>query len=379
MPEPAGGERRAFLRRSFAEAASAAIEAVGRSAPPTPRESAAAAALAGIDHVVVVAFAGRPRHQVFGALDGEDGVEFEGDTDEVMTAPALDDGVGRFAPEMLPVHTLLARSFARVEHWWADGADPLPGLLRAAHDSATPWALVVDDRQGLSTTLLEAQDHRASGSLVPLSRLAPLATAGELPPVVVVEPRSLVAPADFSSAAELGEPRSADARAAEDLLHSVYSAVRAGERAGRRMLLLVVSRGSRSRPGEVPALVIASGVRPGAGIDAPVTASTLPRLLRARFAGDRRALSDGGVLALAEAIAGPLRPLSRWPQTASAFVPPSTDRVTPRLASALLRHTEGATAETAQSALALLRAARPDASLHSDQARIPGSREGRDA
>ncbi|WKK71408.1 hypothetical protein Q0F99_18815 [Rathayibacter oskolensis] len=105
----------------------------------------------------MLSFAGRDRAQVFGALDGDPGIEFSGGTDEVMTAPGLGEHeLGeRFAPEMLPVHTLLARSFARADRWSGDGRDPLQLLLRAARDTSTPWALVVDEDQGVSTTLLD--------------------------------------------------------------------------------------------------------------------------------------------------------------------------------------------------------------------------------
>jgi hypothetical protein len=385
MPEGDGGARRAFLRRSLGEAAAAALDAVARTAPLTPRERGAAAVLASVDHLVVLSFAGRPRAQVFGALDGDGGAEFSGGTDEVMTAPdrgASSPG-GRFAPEMLPVHTLLARSFARAARWEADGRDPLQSIVRAASETSTPWALAIDERQGVSTTLLGDREwHRpgaveaAGGALVTLGRLRSDAAQGSLPPVVLVEPRSLGDPADFASAEELGEQRSSDARRAEHLLHEVYDLVRTLERDGHRAVLLVTARGTG---GEVPALVVASGVRPGSRIEAPLGSAVPALLLRSRWADDRRALADEGVLAIVEAVAGPLRPLSRWPRTAPAFAPTRPEAVaSQRLVAALravgLADTPG---ETPDQALARLRDEAPGASIHSDEARIRTTREGR--
>jgi hypothetical protein len=389
MPDRPGEERRAFLRRSFAEAASTALDAAARAVPLTPRERDAAAALARIDHLVVLSFAGRPRAQVFGALDGEPGSDFAGGTDEVLTAPGPGTAGDRFAPAMLPVHTLLARSFARADHWRADGRDPLRSLLDSARHAGTPWSLVVDDRQGVSTTLLADPDrpHRdssaiaaAGGTLLPLSGFARAAAAGALPPVVLVEPRSLVDPADFAAAADPSASRSADARAAERLLHETVEAVRAAESAGRRVLLLVTARGQADRPGDVPALLIASSARPGARLSAALAPTTPALLHRARFAADRRALADAGVLAVAEALSGPARPLSRYPRTAPAFAPEDGEHsIGPALAAALAA--AGVTAEPGdvEQALMMLRAAAPGASLHSPEARIRGTREGRSA
>ncbi|ROS29642.1 hypothetical protein EDF22_1388 [Rathayibacter sp. PhB127] len=389
MPDRPGEERRAFLRRSFAEAASTALDAAARAVPLTPRERDAAALLARIDHLVVLSFAGRPRAQVFGALDGEPGSDFAGGTDEVLTAPGPGTAGDRFAPAMLPVHTLLARSFARADHWRADGRDPLGLLLRSAQDEGTPWTLVVDDRQGVSTTLLADPDrwHRgpgavaaAGGALLPLSGLAEAAAAGALPPVVLVEPRSLVDPADFAAAADPSASRSADARVAERLLHETVDAARAAESAGRRVLLLVTARGQADRPGDVPALLIASSARPGERLSAALAPTTPALLHRARFAADRRALGDAGVLAVAEALSGPARPLSRYPRTAPAFAPEGREHsIGPALAAALAA--AGVTAEPGdvEQALMMLRAAAPGASLHSPEARIRGTREGRDA
>ncbi|QHF24262.1 hypothetical protein GTU73_09720 [Rathayibacter sp. VKM Ac-2804] len=245
MPDRPGEERRAFLRRSLAEAASTALDAAARTAPLSARERAAAAALARIDHLVVLSFAGRPRRQILGSVDGEagagfsGGTEFSGSTDEVMTAPGPGTPGDRFDPAMLPVHTLLARSFARADHWRADGRDPLRALLHSARDAGTPWSLVVDDRQGVSSTLLADPDwpHRdpsavadAGGALLALSGLTEAAAAGSLSPVVLVEPRSLVDPADFAAADDPSAARSADARTAERLLHETVDAVRAGSR-----------------------------------------------------------------------------------------------------------------------------------------------------
>ena len=385
MPE-GGGARRAFLRRSFGEAAGVALDAAARSAPLTVRERAAAASLAPVDHLVVLRFAGRPRAQVFGELDGDPGDEFAGSTDEVMTSPARDgaSASGRFAPAMLPVHTLLARSFARAAHWSADGRDPLRLLLAAARSASIPWLLVADERQGVSTTLLADHDRGgvvdavgAGGAVLTLAGLKRiLAGSGALPPLVLVEPRSLVDPADFASAVDLGESRSADARRAEQLLHEVYEVVRALEAEGRRSILLVAARGSS---GEVPSLVVAPGARGGDRIEAPLDAGTPALLLRARFASDRRALADEGVLALAEAVAGPPRALSRWPRTAPAFTPtPPAASVPPRLTAALrLAGLPEIADETADHALARLRAAVPGASVHSDEARIRATRGGR--
>lgn len=385
MPEGDGGARRAFLRRSLGEAAAAALDAVASTAPLIPRERNAAEVLASVDHLVVLSFAGRPRAQVFGALDGDGGPEFSGGTDEVMTAPDRDETPpgGRFAPDMLPVHTLLARSFARAARWEADGRDPLRLIVRAASGTSTHWALAIDERQGVSTTLLGDREwHRpgaveaAGGELVTLGRLRSDAARGSLPPVVLVEPRSLVDPADFASAEELGEQRSADARRAEHLLHEVYDLARTLERDGRRVVLLVIGRGAG---GEVPALVVASGTRPGSRIEVPLGSAVPALLLRARWADDRGALADEGVLAIAEAVAGPLRPLSRWPRTAPAFAPTSPAPVaSPRLGAALravgLADTPG---ETPDQALARLRGGAPGASIHSDEARIRATREGR--
>ncbi|MDY0912585.1 hypothetical protein [Rathayibacter festucae] len=389
MPDRPGEERRAFLRRSLAEAASTALDAVARAAPLTARERAAAAALARIDHLVVLSFAGRPRRQVFGALDGVPGADFAGGTDEVLTAPGPGTPGDRFAPAMLPVHTLLAHSFARADHWRADGRDPLRSLLDSARHAGTPWALVVDDRQGVSTTLLadpEWPHHgpaavaAAGGALLPLSSFAGVAAAGALPPVVLVEPRSLVAPADFAAADDPSASRSADARVAERLLHETVVAVRAAESVGRRVLLLVIARGQADRPGDVPALVIASSARPSDRLTARLGPATPALLHRARFAGDRRALADDGVLAVAEALSGPARPLSRFPRTAPAFTPEDRERsIGPALAAALAAAgVTGAPADAGQ-ALTMLRAAAPGASLHSPEARIRGTREGRDA
>lgn len=385
MPERDGGARRAFLRRSVGEAAAAALDAVARTAPLTPRERAAASVLAAVDHLVVLSFAPRARDEVFGGLDGDSGLEFSGSTDEVMTAPAHDEQTAgrRFAPQMLPVHTLLARSFARAARWEADGRDPLRQLVQAARETSTPWALVVDERQGVSTTLLGVQEwHRAGaveaagGALVTLGGLRGDVARGVLAPVVLVEPRSLVDPADFAAADELGEPRSADARRAEQLLHEVYDLVRDLERDGREVVLLVAARGAA---GAVPALVVAGGARAGTTIQTPLGAGAPALLLRARWAADRRALADDGVLALAEAVAGPVRPLSRWPRTAPAFTPSGPSAVaSPRLLDALravgLVATPG---EASDHALARLRDRVPGASLHSEQARIRAMREGR--
>ncbi|SMH37265.1 hypothetical protein SAMN06295885_1324 [Rathayibacter oskolensis] len=328
---------------------------------------------------------------MLGALDGEQGIDFNGSTDEVMTPRAADDRAdGRFAPEMLPVHTALALAFARAGHWSADGRDPLVDLIAASRTAGTPWALVVDDRQGVSTTLLAAgrpvdEPHsveREGGELVPLGELHDRVLGGALPPVVLVEPRSLVDPADLASAVELGEARGADARAAEELLHTVYSAVRVGERSGRRMLLVVVGRGSAADPGEVPVLVIASGVRAASRIETPLGPSTLPHLVRARFARDPRALADPGVLALAEALSAPLRPLSRWPLTSPAFLPSSRGGgVPPRLHAALLRAGLGdpRAHESVDEALDRLRAASPGATVHPRRERSRDTRRGRTA
>ncbi|ROQ64200.1 hypothetical protein EDF36_1157 [Rathayibacter sp. PhB152] len=388
MPDRPGEERRAFLRRSLAEAASTALDAAANAVPLTPRERAAAAALARIDHLVVVSFAGRPRRQVFGALDGEPGSDFAGGTDEVLTAPGPGTAGDRFAPAMLPVHTLLAHSFARADHWRADGRDPLRLLLDSAWHAGTPWSLVVDDRQGVSTTLLADPDpmHRdpavaaAGGALLPLSGLAKAAAMGALPPVVLVEPRSLVDPADFAAADDPGRSRSADARTAERLLHETVDAARAAESAGRRVLLVVTARGRSDRPGDVPALLIASSARPGDRLTARLGPATPALLHRARFAADRRALGDAGVLAVAEALSGPARPLSRYPRTAPAFAPEGREHsIGPALAAALAA--AGVTAEPGdvEQALMMLRAAAPGASLHSPEARIRGTREGRSA
>ncbi|KQQ00665.1 MULTISPECIES: hypothetical protein [unclassified Rathayibacter] len=386
MPDGDGGARRAFLRRSFGEAAAVALDAVARVGPQPPREKAAAASLAAIDHLVVLSFAGRDRVQVFGGLDGDPGAEFSGGTDEVMTAPALGaEALGeRFAPEMLPVHTLLAHSFARADRWSSDGRDPLAILLRAARDTSTPWALVVDGRQGVSTTLLVDPGGwppgvvaDAAGSLLTVADLQRRAATGGLPPVVLIEPRSLIDPADFASARELGEPRSADARRAEQLLHEVYDAARSLERAGRRVLLLVTARGEGA---EVPALLVASGAGAGARIDARLDAATPALLLRARWDADRRALADEGVLALVEAASGPQRPLSRWPRTAPAFAPTRPEAaVPPRLTAALRRSgLADSPGETADHALVRLRAGAPWASIHSDEAAIRDARGGRE-
>jgi hypothetical protein len=388
MPDRPGEERRAFLRRSLAEAASTALDAAARAVPLTSREREAAAALARIDHLVVLSFAGRPRAQVFGALDGESGIDFAGGTDEVLTAPGPGTAGDRFAPAMLPVHTLLAHSFARADHWRADGRDPLRLLLDSARHAGTPWSLVVDDRQGVSTTLLADPDpmHRdpavaaAGGALLPLSGLAKAAAMGSLPPVVLVEPRSLVDPADFAATGDPGRSRSADARTAERLLHETVDAARAAESAGRRVLLLVTARGRSDRPGDVPALLIASSARPGDRLTARLGPATPALLHRARFAADRRALADDGVLAVAEALSGPARPLSRYPRTAPAFAPEDPERsIGPALAAALAAAGVTAEPDDVDQALMMLRAAAPGASLHSPEARIRGTREGRDA
>ncbi|MCJ1687828.1 hypothetical protein [Rathayibacter sp. VKM Ac-2927] len=389
MPDRPGEERRAFLRRSLAEAASTALDAAARAVPLTTREREAAAALARIDHLVVVSFAGRPRREVFGALDGEPGTDFAGGTDEVLTAPGPGTEGDRFTPAMLPVHTLLAQSFARADHWRADGRDPLRSLLDSARHVGTPWCLVVDDRQGVSTTLLadpEWPHHdpaavaAAEGVLLPLSRLAEAAAAGTLPPVVLVEPRSLVDPADFAAADDPSASRSADARVAERLLHETVDAVRAAESAGRRVLLLVIARGQAGRPGDVPALLIASSARPGDRLTARLGPATPALLHRARFAADRRALADDGVLAVAEALSGPARPLSRYPRTAPAFAPEDRERsIGPALAAALAAAGVSGAPLDVDQALMMLRAAAPGASLHSREARIRSTREGRDA
>ncbi|WP_236713739.1 hypothetical protein, partial [Rathayibacter tanaceti] len=153
-----------------------------------------------LDHLVVLSFAARSRAEVFGVLDGESGPVHSGDTDDVMTAPGAGDPPGsRFAPGMLPVHTLLATAFARADHGWADGRDPLLLTLEAARRTATPWALCVDERQGVSTTLLADPEwplsdpgaaRDAGGRLVPLATLGTALASGSLPPVVLVEPRS---------------------------------------------------------------------------------------------------------------------------------------------------------------------------------------------
>ncbi|ROP48302.1 MULTISPECIES: hypothetical protein [unclassified Rathayibacter] len=389
MSDRPGEERRAFLRRSFAEAASTALDAAARAVPLTPRERDAAAALARIDHLVVLSFDGRPRRQVFGALDGEPGSDFAGGTDEVLTAPGPGTPGDRFTPAMLPVHTLLAHSFARADHWRADGRDPLRSLLDSVRHAGTDWSLVVDDRQGVSTTLLadpEWPHHdfavaaAAGGALLPLSGFAGVAAAGSLPPVVLVEPRSLVDPADFAAADDPSASRSADARVAERLLHESVDAARAAESAGRRVLLLVTARGQADRPGDVPALLVASSARPGERLSAALAPTTPALLHRARFAADRRALADAGVLAVAEALSGPARPLSRYPRTAPAFAPEDRGHsMGPALAAALAA--AGVTAEPGdvEQALMMLRAAAPGASLHSPEARIRGTREGRDA
>ncbi|NQX03647.1 hypothetical protein HQQ82_02415 [Rathayibacter sp. VKM Ac-2856] len=389
MPDRPGEERRAFLRRSLAEVASTALDAAARAAPLSARERAAAAALARIDHLVVLSFAGRPRRQILGALDGDPGVDFAGGTDEVMTAPGPGTPGDRFDPAMLPVHTLLARSFARADHWRADGRDPLRSLLDSARDAGTPWSLVVDDRQGVSSTLLGDPDwpHRdpsavsdAGGELVALSGLAEAAAGGSLSPVVLIEPRSLVDPADFAASDDPSAERSADARSAERLLHETVDAVRAAESAGHRVLLLVTARGRADRPGDVPVLLVASSARPGDRLTARLGPTTPALLHRARFGADRRALADDGVLAVAEALSGAARPLSRFPRTAPAFAPENRERsIGPALASVLAAAGVPAEPGDADHALMLLRAAVPGASLHSPQARIRGTREGRSA
>ncbi|QHC59059.1 hypothetical protein [Rathayibacter sp. VKM Ac-2760] len=86
------------------------------------------------------------------------------------------------------------------------------------------------------------------------------------------------------------------------------------------------------------------------------------------------------MLAVAEALSGAARPLSRFPRTAPAFAPERRElSITPTLAAALAAAGVSEASGDAEHALQLLRAAAPGASLHSRQAGIRRAREGRNA
>lgn len=315
--EDAGAARRAFLRRSTAELADAALGALAAAAPRRP-----AAAAPGFDHLVLLRFARRSFQAILGG-----GVPASGSTDEVMTAPAADDPIAErrgFLPEMLPVLSLLAREFVVFDRWGADGSDPALHAIGAAQECGVAWRCYYDELQGVSALALE---HAAEGwahALRPFSTFAEDVEDRALAPVSVIEPRSLVAPADLATASVTGRERSADVRLAERLLHEVYSAVRSappGSDGAPDILLLVIADDGEGGPAEgsrVPAIAVSGALRTGATVSAPSDHSAVAALVDWRF-GPRRAAAP-----FPEAFdsAGYRRPAS-WPRTAPAYAPPA--------------------------------------------------------
>ncbi|NQX10058.1 hypothetical protein HQQ80_00255 [Microbacteriaceae bacterium VKM Ac-2855] len=336
--DTAAAPRRSFLRHTVATAAEAALDALAAPAPDS---------LAGVDHLVLLRFAGRSFDAVLGRVSRAGRSSrvasiphplgwpvFSGSTDEVMTAPAADDpnaAIAGFEPAMLPVHTLLAREFVTFAGWYSDGSDPAVVAIEAAQRAGTSWTAFFDDEQGVGSLALQ-QPRLAAGS-APFAEFERRASAGRLPAVSVIEPRTLFAPADLATATTTGRDRSADARHAERLLHRVYTAVRSAPPAAAgqpNIALLVVSAGGggsrdhRDRLEDdgtirtrVPAILISGFARTGAVVETATDHRLVSALIRRRFGGGR-----DRVPAMERAVdLDSYRPAVDWPRTVAGFAP----------------------------------------------------------
>lgn len=324
-----------------------------------------------IDRLIVLSFAGRSFDCVFGRVESSstgavyDGVVaggagggaarvYSGSTDEVMRSPSDADRSAGFAPEMLPVHTMLAREFTVFDAWYSTGADPLFIAVGAAIGAGVPWALY-SDTAAEPSSLVEEHPWLGTagfaGNRRAMCDFAVHAQRRTLPALVVVEPRSIVSRQDFSvGPARQGGAGPADARAAEGLLHEVYDAVRRFCDDGT--LLVVTARdGSTTADhrehlgsdgalvSRVPAFCVGARVARGGVVSTPCRNEVLADAV-ATLAPPRQSGVQSTSPAFLRQAVDPDRPRVRasWPGTSAPYVPADGPRPSAPIPTPIIPH-----------------------------------------
>ncbi|WP_353828398.1 alkaline phosphatase family protein [Agromyces sp. SYSU T0242] len=230
----------------------------------------------------------------------------------------LEQIMGSFSPDMLPVLSTLAKGFAVYDAWhcavpsqtfcnrsffhastshgfvtnrgdggyrkWLD-ADASPTVFNRLEDAGLDWRIYFDDLQLVSMTgIIHApalEEYWRTAHFAPMSQFWSDVADGKLAPYSFVEPRMIYDHNDFHppvgrlresdvDGVEVTDGAVSDVRAGEALIHSIYSAIRAsaaktGSNAMNTMLLVTFDEHGGTYDHVAPPAAVPPSADDGAG------------------------------------------------------------------------------------------------------------------